>query len=370
MTRSKSIPEFARLCLAVAAVCLAGWAPLRAEETVGGIIQKDVRWTEENSPYYITQDVVVPPGVRLSIMPGTKIVVFKLKVRRLDIPQIDALDSSTAAITVQGSLDCVGRPDKRITFVPQEGGGHACTWYGIVLRKASDRSTQIGYTNISGAYNAISVFDCRPLIHHCRIDFNNLGIVCRPRGDAEVYNCVITHNFAAGIKIASANPSFVNNIVAFNRNNGVWSDGVSTLTFEYNCVFGNPDGNLLDCDPELGVLRKKNEAKDSVDYKNNLFKNPVFAGSEFDSVSVERDLSLATDKSRVRDTALEKVIHEKLSDSLAEKQRAARYPPYSLSRYSPCLRAGSPSSDIRNEDGSRSDMGLYGGTKFSPARKK
>jgi len=362
-----------QLRIAAAIVCAAMCAlvsPCAAEVTVSGFITKDVRWTEENGPYYLMQDVVVMPGVRLSIMPGTRIVICKLTLRQRDIPQIDALDSSTIALTVEGTLDCVGKPDKRINFVPQNGGGKACSWYGIVLKKAADKTTQIGYTNISGAYKAISVYSCRPLIHHCQIDFNNEGIVCGLHGDAQVYNCVVTHNFAAGIRMTSANPVFVNNIVAFNRNNGVWGDGVSTMTFEYNCVFGNPDGNLLDCDPELGVLKKKNDRKDSVDYKNNIYKNPIFAGSEFDSAAVEKDLTLATDKSKVRDTTLAKVLHEKLSDSLAARERITRAPPYTLSRYSPCLHAGTNASEIRNEDGSRSDMGMYGGAKFAPAEKK
>jgi hypothetical protein len=370
MNSNRSKSRFVCCLAATAIVAAAAVQPVAAEETVGGFIRKDTRWTEENGPYYVTQDVFVVRGVRLSIMPGTRIVVGKLTVRQRDIPQNDAIDSSTVAITVEGSLDCVGRPDKRITFLPQDGGGRASSWYGIVLKKAADRSTQIGYTNISGAYKAVSVYDCSPVIHHCQVDFNNEGIVCGTRGDAEVSNCVVAHNFAAGVKVASANPVFVNNIIAFNRNNGLWCDGVSTMTFEYNCVFGNADGNLLDCDPELGVLRKKNDGKDSVDYRNNLFRNPVFAGSEFDSVAVERDLSLGTDRSRVRDTSLAKVLHNRLSDSLALKKRAAQYPPYALSRYSPCLHAGTTSADIRNEDGSRSDMGMYGGTKFSSARKK
>jgi Right handed beta helix region len=354
--------------LSAALVCV-GSVPAAGDALVGGIISKDTRWTAEDGPYVVTQDILVTRRGHLTIGPGTTIFVGKAQYRDNAIPQMDALDSVTIAITIEGGLDCVGRPDKRISFLPQANDRKGPHWYGIVFKKTPENSGELAYVDISGAYNAVSVYDCAPSVHHCRIDFNNAGIVCGNHGDVRAFNCVIVYNFETGIRVSSANPVFRNNIIAFNRNNGMWCDGASKITFEYNCVWGNVDGNLLDCDPELGVVKKKNERKDSVDYKDNIFKNPIFAGSEFDSVAVERDYSLQTDKSRIKDTALAKVLEPKLLDSLAAKKRAAHYMPYSLSRYSPCVRAGSPSQEFKNSDGSRADMGMYGSSRYAPARK-
>jgi parallel beta-helix repeat protein len=348
------------------------WATVPAvfgELLVGGIINKDTRWTADLGPYIITQDILVTRRAHLAIGPGTAILIGKAVYRDKAIPQIDALDSATIAITIEGGLDCVGRADKRISFVPQTGDRQGPQWYGIVFRKTPDNYAELAYTDISGAYNAVSVYNCRPAVHHCRMDFNNAGIVCGGHGDVRVFNCVIVYNFTTGIRISSANPTFENNIIAFNKNNGMWCDGASKITFEYNCVFGNADGNLMDCDPELGVLKKKNERKDSTDFKDNIFKNPIFAGSEYDSVAVERDVSLPTDRSRIRDTTLAKVLEPTLRDSLAAKKRSGRYMHYSLSKYSPCIHAGSPSSEFKNGDGTRNDIGLYGGSKYAPQRK-
>jgi hypothetical protein len=363
-----------KLCGFFSAAVMAGTAsvilaPLVwAETTVGGVIDKDARWTEEKGPYYITADVYVTKRARLSIFPGTQIIVCKPYIREKIIPQADALDSTTVALTVEGVLECVGKPDKHISFVSQEGG-RGCGWYGIAFKNADGPNNELAYTDISGAYNAVSVTGCSPVIHHCLLDFNNAGVVCKNRGDARVYNCVIAYNYTAGVKTESANAVFMNNIIAFNRNNGVWCDGVTTIVFEYNCVYGNADGDLLDCDPELGVLKKKNDGKNPTDFKNNIFRNPVFAGSEYDSLAVERDVSLPTDKSRIRDTTLAKIMHEKLVDSLAAKKRTQTYPRYSLSRYSPCIKTGNPSAEFRNGDDSRCDIGIYGGTKFMPKKK-
>jgi hypothetical protein len=349
------------LCLAV--------VPALAETLVGGVITRDTRWTADEGPYIVTQDVLVAKRAHLAIGPGTVILVGKATFRDKTIPQVDALDSVTIAITVEGGLDCVGRPDKRISFVPQAQDRQGPHWYGIVFRKTADNAAELAYADISGAYNAVSVFGASPAIHHCRVDFNNVGVVCGDLSSPQVLNCVIAYNFATGIKVTAANPLLQNNIIAFNRNNGMWCDGASKITFEYNCVFGNRDGNLLDCDPELGVMKKKNERKDSVDYKDNLYRNPVFAGSEYDSLAVERDVSLPTDKSRIRDTALAKVLEPALKDSLAAKKRGARYMLYSLSKYSPCIHSGSPAAEFKNSDGTRADIGMYGSSRYAPKRK-
>ncbi len=339
-----------------------------AETVVGGIINKDTRWTAEEGPYVVTQDIMVSKSAHLAIGPGTAILIGKERVRNKAVPQLDALDSGTISIVVQGGFECVGIADKRISFMPEGAKGAGPRWYGIVFKNAPEKGVEFGYADISGAYNAISVLNCSPNVHHCRIDYNNVGIVCQQRGNITAINNVIASNYTFGIKSSQSNPVFQNNIIAFNKSNGLWCDGTSAITFEYNCVYGNSDGNLLDCDPELGILKKKNDRKDSTDIKNNLFKNPIFAGSEFDSVAVERDVSLPTDKSRIKDTVLAKSLHTELSDSTASKKRKKTSDRYTLSRYSPCIHAGNPSGEFKNGDNSRNDMGMYGGSKFAPKR--
>jgi len=58
------------------------------------------------------------------------------------------------------------------------------------------------------------------------------------------------------------------------------------------------------------------------------------------------------------------VIHDTLTDSLATVKRHKTYRKYALSRYSPCVNAGSNAPRFRDTDGSRNDMGVYGGPEF------
>ncbi len=338
---------------------------LCAETRVAGIISQDTKWMVENGPFIMYGDVVVERNARLFISPGTTVLCGPATVRNSSIHQLDHADSFSVALKIEGSLDCTGKREKRIVFRGGSVGEGNSAWYGIVFIKVPDNFCEMAFTDISGASNGITAVDCAPLIRNCIVERNNIGVRCFSKGNVLVYNCIIANNYTSGVTMESANPTFYNNIIAFNRNNGVWCDGVSRMTFKYNCVFGNADGNYLDCDPELGVAVKPDKKqRDTLDKYQNVCMNPVFAGSPDDSLAVEKDLSLPTEKSRVADTALAKILHKTLEDSLAIKKRRAPYARYSLSRYSPCINKGNPAKEFNDANGSRNDIGLYGGPEY------
>lgn len=333
-----------------------------SETRVSGRITQSTRWTAEKGPYIVRGDLVIEKQARLSIAPGTRILISPPVHYDSDIQQYDSVDSVTTAIKIKGMLSCIGRRDQRIVFAPL-GENRQNSWYGIVFDESYDQLTEIAFADIAGACNGVVVRGCSPIIRNSIIEFNNVGILCKEKGNARVYNCVISSNQVAGIRAIASNPVFYNNIIVNTKNNGLWCDGVSQVDFKYNCLFGNADGDLLDCDPRLGILLEK-KASDSTDYAHNIYRNPIFAGSPEDSVAVEHDISLPTEKSRISDTTLAKVLHEELVDSLAAKRRERQYPRFSLSPYSPCRDAGAPFKQMKDPDGSRNDMGIYGGPEF------
>jgi hypothetical protein len=167
----------------------------------------------------------------------------------------------------------------------------------------------------------------------------------------------------SGIRVAGANPSIVNSIIVGNRNNGIWGDGRSKVTLENNCFYANADGDFLDCDPEFGVLTKKNSRGDSTDYVSNIFLNPVFAGSPADSLAAERDVNTPTDKSSVKSSLIADIVNTVMPPRVpvAEKQSLTRY---ALSKYSPCIDAGSTAGSMKDKNGSLNDIGVSGGPEF------
>jgi parallel beta-helix repeat protein len=362
--------NYRRIVLICTAIIIGCIATLSATER-WGVLQKDERWTPENSPYFITDDLLIPAGTRLAISPGTHIMVGR-PTRYIDgISQADQLDSFTISITVRGIISCVGTPKKPIIFKSQKPDANQCSWYGIVCENLTPGLSEFAYVTVAGACNGLTLRASAPTIRNSVFEYNNVGILCLDGSSARIQNCVLASNNAGGIRIVKSNPLLYNNIITSNSANGVWSDGTSRITFEYNCIFGNGDGDLLGCDPQFGILTKANKHKDSTDFKGNIFRDPVFQGSVAESLSVEQDVSLPTDKSRLKDTTLAKVLTGTLTDSTAHRRRAGSYQRYTLSSYSPCIDAGNPQKPYNDDDGTRNDMGIWGGpAQYGTSRKK
>ncbi len=342
-------------------VCLL--LPAVSEKRVGGIITRDTRWNAEDGPFYLTSDLLIARNVRLTLSPGTRVIVGAPSENDTAVIQYDHVDSHTVALKIHGTFTCVGKREKRITFGPDSSITGRPAWYGIVLYQADEQFTEIANTDITGAYCAVSPRQCSPLIRNCIIEHNHIGISCTDQAAARIYNCVIIFNDAAGIRIAEANPSIVNNIITANRNNGVWCDGISKISCTFNCISGNGDGDFLECDPELGITTGKNTNGDSIDIFDNIRSNPVFAGSSADSTAQRQDISLPTEKGLIHNPIIAAVIqHGKKAPPKTVAPLTGRY---RCAKYSPCINAGDPSGTFKDSDGSRNDMGIWGGPEFS-----
>jgi hypothetical protein len=337
---------------------------LFAEKHVGGVIDRDLRWNAEDGPYILETDLVIPKYRRLIIGPGTKIVISSQPLPDTTL-QIDDFDKSSISIKVRGLLSCVGRRSSRIVFSPElKPSGAKYGWYGIVFDNPEENGNEIICTDITGAYIAVRSTSCSPVIRCCIIENNHIGLFFQKPGNASVTNCFIGYNLLAGIRVNDANPEIISCIIIDNKNNGIWCDGKSKITLNHNCFWHNADGNFLECDPDFGLLSKKSNRDDSIDIYSNIFASPVFAGSPDDSIAAERDLNNPTDSSKVKSTVI--------ADIIQSFQKKNRYSPgtdvpverFSLSRYSPCIDAGCPDGKFKDNDGSRNDMGIYGGPEF------
>jgi hypothetical protein len=355
-----------KLALFVAAIGILINFRAIAETRVGGILYGENHWGAESGPYIVESDIVVDRFAHLTILPGTTVVIDTGRGKDTTIKQIDALDSTGIAIKVEGTLLCAGKKNKRISFAPGDSTGGKLGWYGIVIYKANGRSSELAYTDVSGAYNGVTIYECRPLLKNSVFERNNIGINCLKNGSALIYNCICTDNVTAGIRVQKASPHVANSIIAFNRNNGLWCDNSSSVSFDYNCVFGNGDGDFFNCDPQLGINVCLNKNKDSADYAGNLHYDPLFAGSRADSIAFVRDtkpsaIHAKTDKINTAKTTNDTTF----MDSSFINYRAKKMPRYFLSRYSPCINAGNPAASFKDADGSQNDIGVFGGPEFS-----
>ncbi|MBN1128054.1 MAG: right-handed parallel beta-helix repeat-containing protein [Chitinispirillaceae bacterium] len=355
----------ARTILLSALMLMVHFHPVAAETKVGGVLNGENRWDLPGSPYMVEADILIPRFAHLTIDPGVKVIIDSQPRPVPDtMAQFDALDSGSISIRVEGTLSCVGKRNRRIVFAPASTGENRLGWYGIIFNKVNGKFSEIAFTDITGAYYAVTVSACDPLIRNSILEHNNIGVNCLKNGAALVYNCMIANNFTAGIRVQQAAPHIANSIIMKNRNNGVWCDGVSPVRFEYNCVSGNRDGDFLDCDPRLGRPARITRTKDSTDIAWNRVGDPVFFGSASDSVAFSRDLQVPTDSSKVKNKRLARLVQKRPRDSSFARYRTKQRPRYFLSRYSPCINNGHPGNAFKDVDGSRNDIGIYGGPDF------
>jgi len=338
------------------------------DKEVGGRITRDTRWSMADGPYYLTSDLVVEKNARLTISPGCRIIVSNVPKIDTMIAQIDNIDMEKVAIKVHGTIICVGKNEMRITFSPDSSSGRQIpAWYGIVMDNANEQFTEVTHTDITGAYCAISFKECSPSVRNSVFEYNHIGIQCSDRANTQITNCIIAFNTAAGLRVLNANPNISNSIIIRNRNCGFWCDGLSKITISYNCIHENGDGNFMECDPELGIVTHKNDNGDSTDVFNNIFSDPVFIGSVADSAARQHDLSIPTERRKIKDFRIAEIIHAEAKQT-KKTTRTTPHGRYRPAKYSPCIDAGNPAKSFRDSDGSRNDIGIWGGPDLTEKR--
>jgi hypothetical protein len=301
----------------------------------------------------------------LTIGPGTKVIIASYPDKDSSDDQIDDFDKSSVSIKIRGLLSCLGTRSQRIVFSSEKKpSGEQYGWYGIIFdHPEKEDGGEIICTDITGAYIGVNALSCSPVIRGCVIENNHIGIQCQQPGNISITNSFIGYNLLAGVRISDANPEIIACIIIGNKNNGIWGDGTSKITLNNNCFWKNEDGNFLDCDPDFGVLVKKNKRGDSIDIGANIFSSPVFTGSPDDSIATERDLNTPTDSSKVKNTLIADIIQsfQKKPQNIHSEASTERF---TLSNYSPCIDAGYPDSKFKDLDGTLNDIGLYGGPEF------
>ena len=176
-----------------------------------------------------------------------------------------------------------------------------------------------------GPINNILIMNNR--IHHCKgfgIYMTDIGYGVTPGSNADIINNVIYNNSGDGIVLRSKFYSFLNvsnNIIANNKGYGI-NDTAGKVRLSHNCVWNNAKGNYKGCAAGKGDFSK-----------DPLFANPL-----------KGDFHLKSKAGRW-DPKAKKWVKDAVN--------------------SPCIDAGDPKSEYKNEpkpNGSRINMGAYGNT--------
>ena len=115
------------------------------------IISQDITW---RGNVIIAGDIFVPPGVTLTIAPGTQ-VKFK-RIEKTEVQNLFSLDNPyypVAEIIVYGRLIANGTKDNHIVFTSAEVDAKQGDWGAINLLGSDDNSIQ--YAKISFAQTGV-----------------------------------------------------------------------------------------------------------------------------------------------------------------------------------------------------------------------
>ncbi len=122
------------------------WGALSGDETWSGDI-------------LVTGDVVVPPNISLTILPGTTVT---FTAHRDDT--LSGADTSRCELRVEGILIADGEPGNEITFTTDQAFPNSRDWYGIRFLSSDDDLCMLDNCDIQWAYAGITLTNASPSI--------------------------------------------------------------------------------------------------------------------------------------------------------------------------------------------------------------
>lgn len=373
-----------------------------------GTLRLAEEWTLRGSPYIITGDVFIPATSRLRIEAGVEVrfqskpspceseqgrkpikaakpehdeksehdhhpdpsdAAKKKVVTERDPlqppPPRDFSDSTYTTLSIEGAFYCLGMPGKPVRFMPADTTPGSPPWDAVRLMGQREGRAEIAFAEFRGANVGLYVERAEFYIHHSVFEGNNTGLWCGPHADVTPMFNVFTRNRSTGLLIDKAVPHVINNIFWKNTGHGIWSDGRKSMIIAYNAFYSNGEDDCYRCAHDILPLGEGG-VRDTVDAHGNRHADPVFIDSESFKALRLKDPRYDTPKHLIKDTAL--AAAEKKSrwrwfkgNDSAQAFTPRGQGPWRLSEYSPLRNAGHPARTLRNTDGSRSDLGIWGG---------
>jgi hypothetical protein len=215
----------------------------QAQTVVGGGIYANTTWTAANSPYLLTQSLVIFPGKTLTIEPGT-------------IVRVTADQSFNTGnyiyLEVRGTLNAIGTTSSPITFTSTILGNES-NWLGIRIKGSQGGLVEMDHFKLTNSFYGLHNDIAEPGVSYnfngCQFKNNQYAI--QLNADMVYSSCLFEGNGvgnAAQISygsLSASNCQFLNNFCSF-----TWSNNINisncTFTGNENNIVGSP-GTITDC---------------------------------------------------------------------------------------------------------------------------
>jgi hypothetical protein len=214
-----------------------------SQTVVGGGIYANTTWTAANSPYLLTQSLVIFPGKTLTIEPGT-------------IVRVTADQSFNTGnfiyLEVRGTLNAIGTINSPITFTSTIPSNET-NWLGIRIKGSQGGLVEMDHFKLTNSFYGLHNDIAEPGVSYTfnGCEFKNNQYAIQLNADMVYSNCLFEGNGvgnAAQISygtLTASNCQFLNNFCSFTWSNNI---NVSNCTFDgnENNIVGSP-GTITDC---------------------------------------------------------------------------------------------------------------------------
>ena len=234
-------------------------------------LAKDTTWS---GTVQINGDIDVPPGVTLTVEPGTTV-----KFKRIDEKSdqnmygVDSPYYPQAEIIVRGKIIARGSAEKTIVFTSAEIDARPADWGAINL--LGGEGNVIEYSKILFAYNGVHGHGAGAAINHNEFAKNGVGISCKKEEETpsapwfgKISDMQITHNRFVNNKgaIGFRNSKVVisHNLIQDNKFYGIFPKDDVQAEISFNEITGNKKGVYLY--KVKGAAIHKNNIYDNTDY--------------------------------------------------------------------------------------------------------
>ena len=234
-------------------------------------LTKDTTW---QGTVQINGDIDVPPGVTLTVLPGTAV-----KFKRIDEKSdqnmygVDSPYYPQAEIIVRGRIIARGDKGQIIVFTSAEIDARPADWGAINLLGGD--GNVIEYCKILFAYNGVHGHGASAVINHNEFAKNGVGVSCKKEEETpsapwfgKISDMEITHNRFVGNKggIGFRNSRAVvsHNLFQDNKFFGIFPKDEVKAEISYNEITGNKKGIYLY--QAKGLAIHHNNIYDNIDY--------------------------------------------------------------------------------------------------------
>ncbi len=215
-------------------------------------IEKDTTW---GGTIVLNGDIYIPPGVTLTILPGTTIKFKKIdETSDQNMFDVDSPYYPEAELIIRGKLLARGTPDKQIVFTSAEMTPRPADW-GAINFLGSD-GNEIEYVKIYCAYNGIHAHGSNVNVSHSEFARNGVGISFKKEEEdpdapwfGKPSKLKITHNEFSGNKggigFRNSSAEILYNEIRENKFFGIWPKEDSEALVKYNEITENQKGVYL-----------------------------------------------------------------------------------------------------------------------------